>query len=94
MSCDKCTDIHKAQKEGKTQNGCKCNCHDSWTGTNYFDTTSTTGTITFTDCGSSATTFDVSGNQLNVTTSVDVCTCVTDTINQCPVHNTNKTGDG
>lgn len=27
MTCDKCTDIHEAQKSGKTQDACKCNCH-------------------------------------------------------------------
>ena len=27
LTCDKCTDIHKAQKEGKTQEECKCKCH-------------------------------------------------------------------
>lgn len=27
MSCDKCTDIHYAQREGKTCEECKCGCH-------------------------------------------------------------------
>ncbi|KKN46034.1 hypothetical protein LCGC14_0677280 [marine sediment metagenome] len=29
MTCDKCTNIHDAQKEGKTQDECKCTCHGS-----------------------------------------------------------------
>jgi len=28
MTCEKCSDIHEAQREGKTQNECKCTCHD------------------------------------------------------------------
>ncbi len=27
MTCDKCTDIHTAQREGKTQEECSCGCH-------------------------------------------------------------------
>ncbi len=27
MTCEKCDDIHTAQKEGKTQESCKCDCH-------------------------------------------------------------------
>lgn len=27
MSCNRCTDIHQAQKEGKTQLSCQCGCH-------------------------------------------------------------------
>lgn len=27
MSCDKCTDIHYAQREGKTSDECRCTCH-------------------------------------------------------------------
>lgn len=27
MSCDKCDDIHFAQREGKTCDECKCTCH-------------------------------------------------------------------
>ena len=28
MTCDKCTDIHTAQREGKTTKECECNCHN------------------------------------------------------------------
>ena len=28
MTCDKCTDIHSAQREGKTTKECECNCHN------------------------------------------------------------------
>lgn len=28
MSCDRCYDIHKAQKAGLNDNECKCSCHD------------------------------------------------------------------
>lgn len=27
MTCDKCEDIHEAQRCGKTQEECKCTCH-------------------------------------------------------------------
>ncbi len=27
MTCDRCEDIHKAQRDGKTSNECKCSCH-------------------------------------------------------------------
>lgn len=27
MACDKCSDIHEAQKNGKTQESCRCDCH-------------------------------------------------------------------
>jgi hypothetical protein len=28
MSCDRCEDIHQAQKAGLNDNECKCSCHD------------------------------------------------------------------
>ena len=28
MSCNRCTDVHKSQRQGKTQDSCKCGCHD------------------------------------------------------------------
>lgn len=31
LTCDKCTNIHDAQREGKTQDECKCTCHGSTT---------------------------------------------------------------
>ena len=27
MNCDRCEDIHQAQKSGKNKNVCSCNCH-------------------------------------------------------------------
>jgi hypothetical protein len=67
MTCKRCDDIHQSQKEGKTQNACKCDCHDCYGATltnpfwiNATGTSATTdGTLTFntdfnstTDCGS------------------------------------------
>lgn len=34
MSCDRCEDIHIAQRDGKTSDECKCSCHTSITTTN------------------------------------------------------------
>lgn len=55
MSCDRCTDIHTAQKEGKCQKSCECNCHDkSNDSVLRFDGG---GWCTSTCCNSSGTTF-------------------------------------
>jgi len=36
MTCDRCEDIHKAQKEGKTNQKCECDCHITYSsGTGY-----------------------------------------------------------
>ena len=51
MTCERCTDIHKAQKEGKTQRECGCNCH--------YNSTFTTGT-TFTLTGNTCDTGETS----------------------------------
>lgn len=37
MTCKRCEDIHEAQKNGKTQNKCECDCHNN------------TGSFTFND---------------------------------------------
>jgi len=29
MTCDRCQDIHRAQREGKSNQPCHCNCHYS-----------------------------------------------------------------
>ena len=42
MSCERCLDIHKAQRDGKTGRGCGCHCHDK--GFTTTGTTATTGT--------------------------------------------------
>ena len=46
MTCNRCTDIHQAQKEGKTQESCKCNCHTekNYTGTTTIPYTTWTNT--------------------------------------------------
>lgn len=31
LSCDRCKDIHKAQKEGRQSDECKCSCHNTLT---------------------------------------------------------------
>jgi len=59
MTCDRCIDIHKAQKEGKTQRECGCSCHDSigWTSTG-----TTTGTINLTTDNSAGNTLNFSSD--------------------------------
>lgn len=55
MTCDRCTDIHKAQREGKTQRECGCSCHSNYsTGTSF--------TLTGTDLG------DTTGGSLTLNT--------------------------
>ena len=62
MSCDRCSDIHKAQLEGKQNKECPCTCHNNYTGT-------LTGG-TFTGTGDMAWTTDYSdaGGGINLTT--------------------------
>lgn len=38
LTCKRCEDIHLAQKDGKTQESCKCNCHNSFTNTGTLTT--------------------------------------------------------
>lgn len=46
MTCDRCTDIHTAQREGKTQRECGCSCHIGYsTGANTFSLTGATCNI-------------------------------------------------
>lgn len=54
MTCNRCTDIHEAQKNGNTQQPCKCSCH-----VNY----STGGNTTWTDITNTST----NGTPSNVT---------------------------
>ncbi len=75
MTCKRCEDIHVAQKEGKTQEACKCSCHNTnnWVdlsgGATATDTTcfgtDTSGIWNITDTGSTS-------NVINFTTSVNV----------------------
>lgn len=49
MTCNRCYDIHEAQKNGKTNNECKCCCHNNTVSpTIWYNTTSTTGNPNFT----------------------------------------------
>ncbi len=60
MTCKRCEDIHSAQKDGKTQNECKCDCHND-NSTLWFNdqsgtltvpcTTATTATLDFSNAG-------------------------------------------
>lgn len=56
MTCLRCTDIHDAQKSGKTQESCKCSCHD-WKemGRTSLGTTSTPFIWTNTTSGDTCT---------------------------------------
>lgn len=69
MICDRCTDIHKAQREGKTQKECECSCHIGYsTGTSTF--TLTGGNTS--DIGTSATTANINLTACDCTGDVDV----------------------
>lgn len=86
-SCKRCEDIHTAQKEGKTQKECKCDCHNSHefqTVTNAFDTgdtltvqwsTTDTGGVTSNWVGSDG---DFAGTSININTKCDICGLVED----------------
>ena len=37
MSCDKCEDIHIAQREGKQSDECHCSCHNGFSGSWHWD---------------------------------------------------------
>lgn len=55
MTCDRCMDVHNAQKSGLTQQSCKCDCHynnQNYTGTLVFPNTTSTLTHTAFNCGS------------------------------------------
>jgi len=44
MACDRCEDIHKAQRNGKTNQKCECDCHIIYnTGTGNFGQVCTCG---------------------------------------------------
>ena len=47
MTCDRCQDIHQAQREGKTNQSCHCNCH-------YYSSSNTQPL--FCTCGTGGTT--------------------------------------
>ncbi len=78
MTCDRCKDIHEAQREGKTQNKCWCDCHGCtctwicpWTYTYTYPSTTTTGTFT------------LNGNTAACNSSTWVpCNCITSS-HQC-----------
>jgi len=35
MACDRCEDIHKAQRDGKTNQKCECDCHYNVSSSTY-----------------------------------------------------------
>lgn len=44
MACDRCEDIHQAQRNGKTNQKCECDCHISYSsGSNPFGQVCTCG---------------------------------------------------
>ena len=63
-SCKRCEDIHTAQKDGKTQKECKCDCHNS--GNILYNTSGATTTV-FTNTNTLATldTSTLTGNWIN-----------------------------
>jgi len=80
MTCTRCEDVHTAQKAGKTQNECKCSCHDintTWTSTggniltNSTDAGATTTALTIDGTNSLTFNTDDSGNWLQATTTFD-----------------------
>lgn len=73
MSCNRCYDIHEAQKLGKTQESCKCHCHDN-------NTWSTIPTITWTNhttAGSPTFTCNIAGNYGDYSAYTPTCDCDT-----------------
>ncbi len=58
MSCDRCIDIHKSQREGKSAKSCDCTCHDS-----FWSATSSSENILLTNQGDTSNgTITISGN--------------------------------
>ena len=43
MTCDRCEDIHKAQRNGKTNQKCECDCHISYSTDSAFGQECTCG---------------------------------------------------
>lgn len=74
MSCDKCYNIHEAQKCGKTQNECLCSCHNyytgTWTGTGDYTGSNTSPFIYHTNIS------DTSGATVNFTTTTTKGSCI------------------
>ena len=52
MTCKRCEDIHTAQRDGKTQDECKCTCHNTTTSTFTYNT----GDTVLCDCTTATTT--------------------------------------
>lgn len=71
MSCDRCSDIHKAQLNGKTNEECKCKCH-KWSGNSTWPSTSNcTCNIVEEECPIHGFPF-----QLNTCTSDGACSVI------------------
>ena len=93
MTCKRCEDIHLAQKNGTTQEGCKCSCHNETTNTLWYNdsngtmtvpcTTATTSTFDLTNDGAftfngGAENFSLVGNYGDgVETHNGNCSCIT-----------------
>lgn len=76
MTCERCKDVHKAQKSGKTQRECKCPCHIRYTGISgatwlMNDSTATTSDFNTINFSSAASNLDIAN------TSTYTCTCIT-----------------
>ena len=69
MTCNRCDDIHKAQREGKTQRPCGCRCHDNFYIGTDTGTATTTGNIRFTSDNTfwqntaTGSALDITGNE-------------------------------
>ena len=69
MACKRCEDIHTAQRDGKTQEQCKCNCHNQGVGGTSWVTNDFAGGATLCDCT------DMTSNTINFTTAFPTQTC-------------------
>lgn len=68
MSCNKCYDIHEAQKNGLTQKECLCSCHEQ----SGFPNTTTTSIPNILWNNN-----DTTNGTLDFTPSFNLCTCST-----------------
>ena len=65
MTCDRCQDIHQAQREGKTNQSCHCDCHYC-SGTNTQPLMCTCGRNTTGCCPVHPFQFELSGGRLTL----------------------------
>lgn len=67
MTCERCKDIHQAQRAGLTQRECGCSCHRTFytgTGTNTFTTSTGDNTMNFWTDSSASTGLNLSGDEV------------------------------